>query len=96
MEITEMELEEREPILFARYLREGYKVRMPVGRIVAVDKEGNSKVIAHTDGDDWVNNPPPTKIHEVIEKTSTHLIVSVTEEQEDGSYIEVDRYKIAP
>ena len=80
---------------FDGYLREGYKVRMPVGTIEIEDKEGNREVIARTDGNGWRENPPPTRIHEVMGRDNKHLIVSVTEEQKDGSYIEIDRYKIS-
>ena len=86
--------EEMEPF-FANYLREGYKVLMPVGKIIIEDKEGNTEVIAKTDGEGWRDNPPPRIVHEVITEDSTQLTVIVTKEQKDGSYIEIDRYEIA-
>jgi len=89
--IEELDDEEIEPF-FADYLRDGYKIRMGVGSITAEDKEGNKKVIANIDGNDWRDNPP-TRVNEVIGK---NLIVAVTEEYEDGSVIEIDRYTIAP
>lgn len=84
-------LEESQNTLFSNYLRKGYKICLTLGTVTAENKEGDRALLMKTDG----GSCPYTIIHEVIDKTPTHLIVSVTEKQDDGSYLEIDRYKIS-
>ena len=83
-------LEESQNTLFTSYLRKGYEICLTLGTVSAENKEGDRVLLMKTDGGEC----PFHIIHKVIDRTPTHLIISVTEEQDDGSYLETDRYKI--